>query len=339
MRTIHYFQRYSQPENVITNNTLLLLVRLHEFSRLKFERVIEKLCEEGDAEFSPQWLQFSQQVKASTSVIDGFIAQESVKIAVETKRHGAFSVDQMERHLELFSNEQNKLLILLSPTLDSVAEEQFRLCKIAAEKRGIEVVHTSFESLIKFTKDQLSDFDEEMVALLEDFELFCSELGLLPTDEYKLFVPPCRHSRADNEEFHLYYCPADRPVRKAKYLGIYADRCIWAIGRISKILVCSVDLSTRSVAVIGSKTSLTEKEQSRILGATERATDHKWNIALGHRFYLCDEWEPTEFRKSTHGGIMGHRLIDLREVLGTSIPKNTGEIAKDLQGRTWGKST
>ena len=129
MRAIHYFPRYSQPENFVTNNTLLLLVRLHEFSRFKFEKVIEKLCEEDDAEFSPQWLQFSQQVKATTSVVDGFIAQESVKIAVETKRYGYFSADQLERHLELFSDEQNKLLILLSPTLDHTAEEQLKLCK------------------------------------------------------------------------------------------------------------------------------------------------------------------------------------------------------------------
>ena len=35
---------------------------------------------------------------------------------------------------------------------------------------------------------------------------------------------------------------------------------------------------------------------------------------------------------------MGHRLIDLRDTLGASIPKSTAEIAKALEGRTWGKS-
>ena len=52
-------------------------------------------------------------------------------------------------------------------------------------------------------RDQLSEFDEEMGALVDDFELFCSESKLLPEDEYKLFVPPCRYSRLDNEEFRL----------------------------------------------------------------------------------------------------------------------------------------
>ncbi len=34
MRAVHYFPRYSQRENAVTNNALLLLLRLHEFSRL-----------------------------------------------------------------------------------------------------------------------------------------------------------------------------------------------------------------------------------------------------------------------------------------------------------------
>ena len=97
-------------------------------------------------------------------------------------------------------------------------------------------------------------------------------------------------------------------------------------------------MSKRTVSVVDSEISLTENEKLRILGATERAPDHNWNISLGHRFYLCDEWAPTEFRKSTRGGIMGHRLIDLHEALGTNIPKSTADIAGALNGLTWGKS-
>ncbi len=36
MSEIHYFQRYSQKENVITNNTLLLFSRLYNHSPQKF---------------------------------------------------------------------------------------------------------------------------------------------------------------------------------------------------------------------------------------------------------------------------------------------------------------
>ena len=37
MSEIHYFPRYSQPENVVTNNTLLLLLRLHQYKKLQYE--------------------------------------------------------------------------------------------------------------------------------------------------------------------------------------------------------------------------------------------------------------------------------------------------------------
>ena len=40
MSSVHYFQRYSQPENVVTNNTLLLLSQLYNYSPKKFSEMI-----------------------------------------------------------------------------------------------------------------------------------------------------------------------------------------------------------------------------------------------------------------------------------------------------------
>lgn len=48
MTDIHYFPRYSQPENVVTNNTLLLLLRLYQYNRFKFERFMAALCGSRD---------------------------------------------------------------------------------------------------------------------------------------------------------------------------------------------------------------------------------------------------------------------------------------------------
>jgi hypothetical protein len=85
MSEIHYFPRYSQPENVVTNNTLLLLLRLREYSRFKFEKFMESLCGDEDVQLASSWLRFQQQKGTGKSIVDGFIAQDSVKIAVETK--------------------------------------------------------------------------------------------------------------------------------------------------------------------------------------------------------------------------------------------------------------
>ena len=63
MRSIHYFPRYSQRENTVTNNTLLLLLRLMEASRIKFEEFITRLAGDADLEFSPQWLRHRPAAK------------------------------------------------------------------------------------------------------------------------------------------------------------------------------------------------------------------------------------------------------------------------------------
>jgi hypothetical protein len=120
MGEIHYFPRYSQPENVVTNNTLLLLLRLHEYNRLKFERFLEAICADQEVQLASSWLQFRQQKTTGKSIVDGFIAQESVKIAVETKLTEGFDATQLKNHLALFEAEQNKLLILL----DSLSRKQ-----------------------------------------------------------------------------------------------------------------------------------------------------------------------------------------------------------------------
>jgi hypothetical protein len=130
---------------VVTNNALLLLVRLREFSRLKFENLIEQLCADQEVEFQPEWLSFGQQVGSGTSVVDGYIAQESVKIVVETKLHGSFNADQLMRHLDIFGHEEHRLLILLSPSLDTHSTAQLAVSRETANTRGIHLIHASFE--------------------------------------------------------------------------------------------------------------------------------------------------------------------------------------------------
>ena len=115
MRSVHYFPRYSQRENVVTNNTLLLFLRLMEFSRSRFETFLGALAGDADLQFAPEWLRIGQQKVADRSVLDGFIAQDSIKIAIETKLGTNFNSDQLMRHLEIFERENHKLLVLLGP--------------------------------------------------------------------------------------------------------------------------------------------------------------------------------------------------------------------------------
>ncbi len=117
MSEIHYFPRYAQKENFVTNNTLLLLLRLYQYSRYKFQNFMGRLCaDDPEIQLSTSWLHFQQQKATDKSVLDGFISQDSIKIAVETKLGDSFDSDQLENHMTVFKNEQHKLLIMLNPS-------------------------------------------------------------------------------------------------------------------------------------------------------------------------------------------------------------------------------
>ncbi len=336
MSEVHYFPRYSHPENVVTNNTLLLLLRLREYSRFKFEKFMESLCGEQDVQLGSSWLRFQQQKGSGRSVVDGFIAQDSVKIAVETKLAESFNLEQLENHLAIFGEEQHKLLIMLSPSLGIISAQQLASIRERGKPKNIQIVHTSFDDIVSKVSECLSPHDEEMAALVDDYEAFCSDLGLLPRDKYTLFVPPCGQSFHDNEELRLYYCPATWNRRNARYLGVYKGRRVRALGRIAKVVACDVDVQAGTVRAVGDETgSLTHDEEQRIIAAATRAQSYGWDLSTGHKFYLCDGMEETAFRKTTAGGIMGHRYFDLESVLGRKLPDNLGELADELRRHTW----
>jgi hypothetical protein len=335
MQSIHYFPRYSQRENAVTNNTLLLLLRLMEASRTKFEEFITSLAGDADLEFSPQWLRIGQQHGTRESVVDGYIAQDSFKIAVETKLTPQFAVSQLERHLEIFSREDHRLLLLLAPTLP-VETTELKEFRSRAQQKRVSILATTFERIIEVMRSVLSPNDEEMNALLEDFATFCdeSEYRLLPNDRFMMFTPPCGSSRPDNEQFHLYYCPLDRPFRRAQYLGIYANKKVGAIGKIAKVVDCKIDLDASEVTILNN-VLLTDSEKTRVIEAARLAKTHEWDITPGQRFYLCDEWHSTNYRKASSGGILGARMLDLRSVFPKVMPATLSEIAHGLSEASW----
>jgi hypothetical protein len=178
-----------------------------------------------------------------------------------------------------------------------------------------------------------------MLALVDDYESFCSGEGLLPRDQYTIYTVPCRLSLVGNMQYHLYYCPVERTVRKAKYLGVYANRSIRAIGQTPKIIACNVNLDEGSVAVVDEITRLTREEQERILGACAEARTRDWDVATGYKFFLCDPLEETDFRKSTPGVIMGPQYVDLKDdvvpPIAGPLPADIHELARLLRHHKW----
>ena len=82
---ISQFQKYSQKENTVTNNVLLMLSRLNDLDVIYYKTIIERLNEgQKQQSYHPQPI-FSQQINVVNGIIDGHIEVKASKILIETK--------------------------------------------------------------------------------------------------------------------------------------------------------------------------------------------------------------------------------------------------------------
>lgn len=336
MTNIFYFARYSQPENFATNNTLLLLHRLHEQSRRRFQEFLSILLDEkADAPIAALGLQIVQQEPSGKSVLDGFLYQSAVRIGIEAKSPRApFNKHQILNHLGRFEENGSGYMLLLGPDKVDLADQYWKdVHEHASEKRVI-VSSITFQQIIDSFRECLRPHDDEMHDLIDDFESFCSGQNLLGTDRTTLFVPPCGQSFEINVKQALYFCPSNWSRRNVQYLGIYRNKTVQYIGQIDKVAHCDLDKAGNIVPI--GEISLNTSEIARISGAIHDAkAANGWDISTGHQFFLCSELVQTSFKKSTRGGIMGHRYIDLQPQLPKIREMPLANIAAGLTHLTW----
>jgi hypothetical protein len=82
---------------------------------------------------------------------------------------------------------------------------------------------------------------------------------------------------------------------------------------------------------------LTDEHRKRIRAAVE-ATRYYDLKAEPHRYYLVDHFMETDLKKTSSGGIMGYRYLNLSQILPSFDPRktySTDEMAAALKGRTW----
>lgn len=331
----HYFQRYHQKENVVTNNTLLLLSRLYARSPLYLETFLNDLVETGTVEIGVTFTQ--QDARAELSVPDATLVQPSLKVIVETKLHSRADVDQLKRHLSAFDDEEAQILLLVTPKEPSpdLQRELDRAVRDYNERHQAGVVHacTTFDRIIRSYESTLADHDYEMHELLADYKDFCLGEGLLPQDEYWMRAVPCGKTLDDNFEFGVYYQPVDRGWWYHRYIGIYKDKRIQGIGEIEDIV--AAELAEGGLQVEGDA-SVTPEQRRRIEGVVRRAEKrHGWDITTGTRFFLVKRFCPTDFRRTSPGGMRGAQYFDLGKILDTERLPSVEGIAIALSEKTW----
>ena len=334
---IHYFQRYHSKENVATANTMLLLSRLYSYSSDKFFRFLKS--EYFSDRFEPE-IVFTLQEKSEESVPDATITQEGFKIVVETKMSDWFYSDQLLRHLKSFKEERNKVLITIAPELmskDKKAkfEEQLREYN---ENHDYPVIHinTTFELLAEAVQGVIDDRDYEMQDVLDDYLNYCynDNLILVP-DSWKWMRVQLAGTTFDfNIRQKLYYDDIDRGFRAHDYLGLYKEKSVRAIGRITDIITAVLE-EDGEITYSVEKGEIDDNKKRDIAIAIEDGKNYGYSLTKT-RFFFVDKFYETDFRKTTPRAPMGSRVFDLTQVMGVSELPDTSVIAEKLKSISWG---
>ena len=337
---IHYFQRYHSKENVDTSNTMLMLSRLYNYNADKFFTMLNDLILQQDE--SPELL-FELQVSGDGSVPDAVISQKSFKIVVETKLYGQFDKMQLVNHLKQFGTEDIKVLLTLDPKpmKEKLMAEMAQEIKQYNEEHHAQIfspinhVNLTFEKLIAAMEDIVEERDVEMIPILEDFKDYCMQEKLIP-DGYKwMRALTAGKTFKDNMELNLYYDEAAHNYSAHGYIGLYKEKSIRAIGKLTKTVLAE-EINGEMQFESESGGTVTEAEKSAILEAVRRAEEYGYNLrTVRHRYFFVEQFYPTDFKKSSKNPIQKSKLFNLAEMRGYKTMPDTKKIASDLDGRTW----
>lgn len=333
----HYFQRYHSKENVDTANAMLLLSRLYLNSPKSFFSFLNNLVEDIDIDVE---LKVVLQEKNKSSVPDAAIMQESFKIAVETKLHNNFAEKQLLHHLASLEGYNYKFLMTLDPReMESNLKQ-----KIDSECKNKNVIHINltFKKLIEAVKEVVDDRDIDMQNIIADYERYCYDSDLIPDDWKRMRVVLSGGTFDQNQECGVYYHGQERGYSAHKYIGLYKDKAVKAIGKIIGIFeahVVNKDNITNFKTVTG---LFDETIESRIKKSIKKSP-YPFNEE-DMIFFVVDKFYDTDFKKITPRAPMGSRMFDLVDEINKIMPEGskieelpeTSKIAELLKNCTWG---
>ncbi len=337
---VHYFQRYSQKENVDTSNTMLLLSRFYEYSSDKFLMLLNNLIlkEDDTPELS---IELQQSKNGNESIPDAIISQKSFKIVVETKLYNQFDENQLIKHLKQFNNEDIKVILTIDPRnmkLDLLEKFNNYILKYNENnygKKPIKHVNITFKQLIEAISEIIEENDYAMKNILEDYKSYCLDENLIP-DSYKwMRAITAGTTLKDNIELNLYYDDANRGYSEHCYIGLYNQKSIRAIGKLTKIMQAScMDGIFNCKTITGD--IATKEDIFRIKEAMKRSERYGYNIGDRlHNYFIVERFVEMDFRKKSKNPIQKSKFFNLSEMLNTDVLPSVEDIAEKLNNRSW----
>lgn len=306
MSEISYFQRYSQKENHITNNTMLMFRHLYRHSPARFESLLEEIAPASGLQVG---LKFNQQERHSDSISDATITQNAFKVYIEAKADGELYEEQLQRHINSITNDNNlgvSLLVGLSKRAPSRAIiDKF----VNAENRAIPVIFVTYADLLDSLNRLCAAHEVSLLEIIEDYEDFLRSQQMLP-NPFGMVVFPSGTSWNENIKYQIYYEQADKSSKShVKYIGIYTNKEITHIGEIASTCIGRL-IEGKFSSGDNSISGADAKRIEEIIGASSYYADLG---AHDHRYYIIKSLHEVNLIKKSSGGIRGHRYFDLQK--------------------------
>lgn len=337
MRTANQFQQYSQSENTITNNVLLMLSSLYEIHPRYYEEYLNALVEESDlVQVIPL---FQQQVNnKGNGYIDAHITTLKTSIIIETKIHALESIEKLLKYTGSFRQDEISLLMHLSSSRYDprvIEEIQERLLR-DEQLKHVKFYSLSYEDLLLQLRalHKLYPYVSQLERLYLHFEEYCQNMRLLVSSLNILRAMACGQSFELNIKHQFYFDMADRGYSPFKYLGIYQNKSVRYIGLVENIIDADWDRAS-GLIIKYHKDTVSESQKVRLSAAIRESIDQGWIIDKNHRFFLLKEMTPTDYKKTSPGGIFRVRYFNLDDEFENNVPQTINELAEELGKRTW----
>ncbi len=313
MKNLKYFQRYHGRENTHSSNALSLLDMLYDYSPKKFYSILGALIEsQGDLENAAPQFVVQDTNNGKGSVPDFSIMQHSFKIAVEAKE-GSFNIDQLDRHLQGLLEKGEftyKVLVALSPQNDV----QCHLDKLKEKYPGIHIVHKTYIDFYDTIIGNLHKIkDCEFIEILNEYKEYCEMEGLIDYSEDTLMVRSTTDTFDFNFKYGIYYDNNKYTPLGFRYLGLYKDKSVKAIGKIVKIVEAHDEGNGTIVYGDLYGDPLTDEDKHKVALAVEDRRNKYHNETDPHWHFIVERFvEVVNFRKKKYG-LYGKKKFYLKE--------------------------
>lgn len=287
MSVLNQFQIYSQGENTVTNNVLLMLSNLYEINPKYYEEYIKGLTEDlNQYEVIPSFLQ--QVNNRGNGIIDGYIQIKASKIIIETKLNGLEGINKLIKYAKSFDQNEHKLLFHLSANKYSVSEIESienRLNDIN-DLGKVNFYSITYQDMVDQLKELSSNYQYEsyLQRLNEHFESYCLAMGLMKRSNHVLRAMACGQSYDLNIKHQFYFDLASRGYSHFNYLGIYRWKSVRYIGKVENMIEANWN-EKDGLQIINSEHDVTKAQEERLIAAIKESIEKGWYINQGHRFF------------------------------------------------------